>query len=132
MLKKLRRRFITVAMAAFSVIIVLLLFIIQVSNYHNITKKQDYLIQIMLQNPAPKSPSYTIPILEYDGIFTLSLRYSLCFFTVQTNTNNEVIQIFQEPTTLISEEDAINYATHALSSTRTKGYHKQYSENAGC
>ena len=126
MLKKLRRRFIAVVMVVFSVIIVLLLFLIQVSNYHNITKKQDYFIQIILQNPAPKTPSYTIPILEYDGHFTLSLRHSLRFFTVQTNTSNEVIKLFQEPDILISEEDAINYTAHVLSGKRTSGYYNDY------
>ena len=112
-------------LAAFSVVIVLLLFIIQVSNYHSITARQDNVIQMMLRNPSFVS-SGRFPILEYDGYFTLSIHYSLRFFTVQINNNHEIMQMFQEPTTLISEEDAINYATHVLNSKRTKGYHNHY------
>ena len=125
MLKKLRKRFIAVAMAAFSVVIVLLLFIITVSNYRNITTRQDNIIQIMQRNPSYIS-SGRFPIIEYDGLFTLFYQYSLRFFIVKTNSNHEIMQISQEPATLISEEDAINYATHVLNSNQIKGYHNQY------
>ena len=125
MLKKLRRRFIAVAMAVFSAIIVLLLLIIQVSNYHNITARQDNVIQLMLRNPSFIS-SGRVPILEYDGYFTLSLHYSLRFFTVQINNDQEIMQMFQEPATLISEKEALNYTAHVLSNKRTKGYYNHY------
>ena len=125
MLKKLRKRFIAVAMAAFSTVIIVLVCIIQVSNYHSITAKQDVILQMMQKDPNIVSFG-RVPILEYDGYFRLSFVHNIRFFIVKINNDDEIKQILQEPATLISEEDAISYATHALSSTRTKGYHKQY------
>ena len=129
MLKKLRRRFIAVAMAAFSAVVIVLLGVIQVSNYHSITAKQDTILQIMhrdYDNPNSTISFGRFPILEYDGLFKLSHIQTIRFFIVKTNSKQEIKKINQEPATLISEEDAINYTTHVLSSNRTKGYHKQY------
>ena len=125
MLKQLRRRFIAVAMAAFSVVVIVLLGIIQISNYHSITAKQDNIIQ-MMQKDANFISLGRFPILEYDGYFKLSYYQTICFFIVQINNNHELIQIKQEPATLISEKDAITYATHVLNTNQPKGYYKQY------
>lgn len=129
MLKKLRRRFIAVAMVAFSAVVIVLLGVIQVSNYHSITAKQDTILQIMhrdLDNPNSTISFGRFPILEYDGLFQLSHIQTIRFFIVKTNSKQEIKKINQEPATLISEKDAINYTTHVLSRNRTKGYYKQY------
>ena len=125
MLKKLRRRFIAVAMLAFSVVIIVLLGVIQVSNYHSITAKQDNIIQ-MMQQDANFISLGRFPILEYDGYFKLSYYQTIRFFIVQINNNHELMKLNQEPATLISEKDAINYTTHVLNTKQTKGYYKQY------
>lgn len=143
MLKKLRWRFITVAMIAFSAVIIVLLFIINISTYCNITRQQNETLQMLTkmelekkkpvlpQSPqVPQSPqssqSSKPPRPKFHDDFSPEFQYMLRFFAVYTNAENEVVKVNQDNIASISKEDAIGYADDVLQQGRTNGYYNHY------
>ena len=85
MLKKLRWRFITVAMIAFSTVIIALLLIINISTYSSITHQQDETLQLLTKmetdRKVPFSPDgFPTPPSHRD--FSSEFQYMIRFFAV--------------------------------------------------
>ncbi len=124
MLKKMRKRFILAAMAAFSAVVIGLLCIVNIWNYREVTKRQDETIQTILNfenNSQPDSP----PPMAF-GNFSEEVKYMIRFFAVSCDTNGEVIHIRRDYIASVSDEDATGYAHHILTKDRTSGYYRGY------
>ena len=138
MLKKMRRRFIVSAMAAFCAVILLLLCVINVWNYHNVAAQQDRtLSQLAMADARPADPSETAdhgeppekkdaaPLADH-GAFSPEVPYTFRYFSVSYDTNGALESIDQDFIASISSDDAQDFAAHALSTGRTSGYYQGY------
>lgn len=129
MLKKLRWRFITVAMIAFSTVIIALLLIINISTYSSITHQQDDTLQMLAKmetaKKIPFSPDF-FPIPPSHRDFSPEFQYMLRFFAVYMNDRNEIVNVNQDNIASISKEDAASYASHVTNISRTSGYYNNY------
>ncbi|MGN0466871.1 MAG: sensor histidine kinase [Lachnospiraceae bacterium] len=129
MLKKLRWRFITVAMAAFSTVIISLLLIVNISTYYSITKQLNETLQMLTKMKTEKPipfPAGTSPPPEFHRDFSPEFQYMLRFFAVYTNDKNEIVKINQDYIASVSKDDAINYAEYVLRRKSTSGYYNNY------
>lgn len=129
MLKKLRRRFIAVAMIAFTTVILVLFFIINISTYWSITRQQDETLQMIMTMEKDKvtafSPgSFAPPKRPRD--FSPEFPYMLRFFAVYTNEEGEIVRFNKDYIASVTKDDAKNYATQVLDRNRTEGYYQHY------
>lgn len=129
MLKKLRWRFIIVAMIAFSTVIIALLLIINIATYNSITHQQNKTLQMLTKmetdKKIPFSPDgFLTPPSHRD--FSPEFQYMLRFFAVYINGRNEVVKVNQDYIASISKEDAASYANHVTNNRRTSGYYNNY------
>ena len=129
MLKKLRWRFITVAMIAFSTVMIVLLLIINIATYSNITHQLDETLHMLskmeTEYKIPVSPG-NFPTPPSNRDFSPEFQYMLRFFAVYINEQNEVIKVNQDYIASISKEVAANYANQAISNNQTSGYYNSY------
>ena len=85
MLKKMRWRFIGSAMAAITAVVVVLLFVLNIGNYRNITRQQDEALDRLLEIEsldAPFSDGRGAPPFDDWMHFSPEVQYSLRFFSV--------------------------------------------------
>ena len=129
MLKKMRWRFIGSAMAAISSVVVVLLFVLNIGNYRNITRQQDEALDRLLKiesMDAPFSDGRGAPPFDDWMHFSPEVQYSLRFFSVHCTHGGEIQTINQDYVASVSETDAESYARAALSSGKTRGYKDGY------
>ena len=129
MLKRMRWRFIGSAMAAISAVVVVLLFVLNIGNYRNITRQQDEALDRLLKIEsldAPFSDGRGAPPFDDWMHFSPEVQYSLRFFSVHCTHGGEIQAINQDYVASVSETDAESYARAALSSGKTRGYKDGY------
>ncbi len=115
-------------MAAIAAVILMLLCIINVWNYHSITSQQDEtLLRIMERDslkkqefPGKKDPGKGGPH------FSAEVQYSFRFFSVHYDADGEFQRVDQEHIASLTEEDEKAYAQTALNSGKTSGYEFGY------
>ena len=138
MLKKMRRRFIVSAMAAFCAVILLLLCVVNVWNYHNVAAQQDRtLSQLATADARPNEPSEiadhgeppekkdAAPLADH-GAFSPEVPYTFRYFSVSYDADGTLSSIGQDFIASISSDDAQSFAEHALSTGRANGYYQGY------
>lgn len=125
MLKKMRHRFITAAMAAFVSVIIILLCIINIWNYNKITDMQDKTIQTItsLENER-KNPEIKPPVPF--GDMSDEVQYMMRFFIVKLNPKNEIEDIHLDFIASVSENESAEYAEYILKKGNNKGFYKGY------
>ena len=129
MLKRMRWRFIGSAMAAISAVVVVLLFVLNIGNYRNITRQQDEALDRLLEvesMDAPFSDGRGAPPFDGWMHFSPEVQYSLRFFSVHCTPDGEIQEINQDYVASVSETDAESYAHAALASGKTRGYEDGY------
>ena len=129
MLKKMRWRFIGSAMAAITAVVVVLLFVLNIGNYRNITRQQDEALDRLLEIEsldAPFSGGTGAPPFDDWMHFSPEVQYSLRFFSVHCSHDGEIQKINQDYVASVSETDAESYAHAALVSGKTRGYESGY------
>lgn len=127
MLKKIQRRFIVAAMAAFSTVMLLIIAGINMANYCRTTSMQDYLVGELLLHeqtdpakPAPPPLMGEIPGRDSEAAFMTR------FFTVHCDADGKVREVLREYISTVDEETAKAYAQDVLSRGREKGYYENY------
>lgn len=129
MLKKLRRRFIGAAMAAFTSVVLVLLCVVNLWNYGNVTRQQDDTLKMLSRfekegKPPISAPEGNIPApLKH---FSPEVRYMMRFFVVYCDANGVVLRINQDNIASVSKEEAITFVRHVQQSDRTSGYYEGY------
>lgn len=125
MLKKLRRRFIGAAMAAFTAVVIALVCAVNFVNFRGVAAQQDDALQ-RLRSAQPLPDDRGAPPLDDWKPFSPEVRYSLRFFTVRFGADGGVTQVNQDFIASVSRSDAEEYARAALASGKTRGYERGY------
>lgn len=124
MLKKLRWKFILVAMASLFIILLTLFVGINVSNYHIVTSTQDDTLHALAdtRNRVPMDP----PGRPFGAEPSPEERYMTRFFIIRCDQNGTVLTISMDFIASVTDEDARTYAAAVFSKGKTAGYYGDY------
>lgn len=128
MLKKMRRRFIGAAMAAFAAVILTLLCIINLWNRSTVTRQLDDTLQRLseMELSALRPQQKDLPPLMGGDRFSPEVQYMLRFFSVTCGSDGRIRSINQDFIASISQQDAARYAAAVLAQGQEKGYYNGY------
>lgn len=128
MLKKIRRRFILAAMAAFGAVMLVIIVGINVANYYRTASMQDHQIGKLMEREKrarvepqmPPPPIKGIPGAGPEAEFTTR------FFAVHCDRNGNVKAVARDHISSVDEERAEAYTRAVLSKKRERGYYGDY------
>lgn len=129
MLKRIQRRFVLAAMAAFGTVMLLIIVGINAANYYRTAFMQDRLAEELLleheqaafpRQEAPPLPDRGIPGRDPEAAFMTR------FFTVRCDADGRVRAISRDYISSVDEEEAKRYAQTVLAKGREKGYYGSY------
>lgn len=128
MLKRLQRRFILSAMAAFGTVMLVIVIGINAANYFRTASMQDDMIRNILEYEqrglkepkAPPAPMRDMPGGGPEAEFTIR------FFSVRCDADGTIKFISREHISSVDEETAEIYTETILSKGRDKGYYGDY------
>ena len=130
MLKKLRWRFIASAMAAFTVVVAVLVGGMNLWNYHINTQRQDEALQricdMALAPPFQKEDKRDFPMPGPFGGHSQEFRYMLRFFSVRCNADGVATDTDREFIASVSSENAARWGETIARSGKTSGYFHGY------
>lgn len=128
MLKKIQRRFILAAMAAFGTVTLLIIVGINAANYYRTTAMQDGLAEALLsheQTIPAKRQAPPPPLGEMEGRDPEE-AFMTRFFTVHCDTDGRIRAASRDYISSVDEVTAEAYAQAVLSKGREKGYYEGY------
>lgn len=128
MLKKIQRRFILAAMAAFGTVMLLIIVGINAANYYRTTSMQDRLAgdllsheqTVLSKRETPPPPGRDRGRRDPEAAFTTR------FFTVHCDADGRVRAVSRDYISSVDEETAEAYAQAVLSKGRERGYYETY------
>lgn len=128
MLKKIQRRFILAAMAAFGVVMFALIAGINVANYYRTTSMQDQLARNLLLHEMkvftqPKTPPPPIEDIPGGGP---EAEFTTRFFAVHCDTEGNIKAMSRDYISSVDEEAAREYTKAVLLKGKGKGYYGDY------
>ncbi len=124
MLKKMRWRFIFVAMIAFFMVIFSLSCFVNIWNYVSVTKDQDAILERLYEAQLEGIPDDRKPPIESIDKYSNEVPYMIRFFSVEYKEDN--VQVYQDYIASLSNDDALEYASNIKESHHTSGYYKGY------
>ncbi|MCO7137078.1 HAMP domain-containing histidine kinase [[Clostridium] leptum] len=133
MIKTLQRKFVVTAMIAITVLLLFLIGVINVLNYMQVHEQSSHTLSLLTSNdgmfPKPNSdrpmePPKSFLTPPFDEDTALSTRY----FIVRTDPQNQIRFVDVEHIASVTEDDAAEYASTALSAGQEEGKvdHFQY------
>lgn len=126
MLKKMRRRFILAAMAAFVTVVVTLLCIINMRNYRVVSDQLDEaLVQLVKAGRLDARGPLERRVENADDI-PEEVVYLFRFFSVDYDTDGNITGVNQKLIPFISQEQAEAFSAAVLSGGKAHGYYKGY------
>lgn len=128
MLKRIQRRFVSAAMAAFGTVMLLIIVGINAANYYRTAFMQDRLAEALLEHEqtafsrqeAPPPPDRGIPGRDPEEAFMTR------FFTVRCDADGRARAVSRDYISSVDEEEAERYAQAVLAKRREKGYYGSY------
>lgn len=128
MLKKIQRRFILAAMAAFGTVMLLIIVGINAANYYRTTSMQDHLTAALLSNEQthPGKPQAPPPPVGDMRGRNPEAAFMTRFFTVHCDVDGRAREVLRDYISSVDEKTAKTYAQAVLSKGREKGYYKDY------
>lgn len=128
MLKKMQRRFIAAAMAAFGTVMLVLVTVINVVNYCQTAARQDDLAENLLRHErrvltdrrTPPPPLTDMPGGGPEAEFTTR------FFVMRCGLDGEIEVVSKEHIASVDEETAKGYTAAVLEKGKEKGYYGDY------
>ena len=129
MLKKMQRRFILAAMAAFGCVMLILTMGINLINYFQIAASQDAILdQIYEYNKSVNQhPNMTLPpISEMDWPDGEEAGFAMRFFSVSCDNAGNILSFDDCYISSVDEQTAQEYAKEVIRQTSLRGYHKDY------
>ena len=127
MLTKMRRRFIASAMAAMGAVTLVLLVAINLWNYNITTNRLDDTINSLIttgKNPYSGSSNFTLPDIFSDN--SPESKYMTRYFAVVYDSDGDAVRVFSDYIATVSAQEALYYASDALSSGHAQGYYGDY------
>ena len=127
MLKKMRRRFIGAAMAAFFAVTLLLLLTVNLWNYNITTDRLDSTLDAMsVWGGAAAYGDADDPLSGIFGDRSPEARYMTRYFWVQLDTEQKTVRVFSDYIASVSAEQAADYAVSVARSGEERGYRGEY------
>ena len=126
MLKKMRRRFILAAMAAFVTVVVTLLCFINTRNYRFVSQQLDDALSRIAEVDRMGLPQPEKELLGNRNDFPKEVTYLFRYFSVAYDLGGNATGVDQRFGASISREQAEQFAAEVLSSGKTHGYYRDY------
>ncbi len=146
MLKKMQRRFVGAAMAAFTAVILVLFCVVNAGNYRSVASQQDDTLSQLLALGSQSAPTNgetppdkpdgevgaalpdNVPVPRIDGgkNFSPEVPYMFRYFSVRYDADGTLAQVDQDFIASISRGEAEAYAADVLALSRQHGYYKGY------
>lgn len=146
MLKKMQRRFVGAAMAAFTAVILVLFCVVNAGNYRSVASQQDDTLSQLLALGSQSAPTNgetppdkpdgevgaalpdNVPVPRIDGgkNFSPEVPYMFRYFSVRYDADGQLSQVDQDFIASISRDEAETYAADVLALSRQHGYYKGY------
>ena len=132
-------RFAGAAMAAITLVVLVLLCFLNVWNYRSVVSQLDRTLEILAEADG-RWPGAAVLQMEppfWGGAEPVSgeTPYMIRFFSAHYDQNGSLTGVYHEYIASVSEEEAVAYAGHALDTGRERGFYEGYrylvSENAG-
>lgn len=125
MLKKLRHKFIAVAMVSIFIVLLVIMGTINIVAFSNLNSRVDDVIEVLSQNggmfPKPDKNPFK---LRRD--MSPETPYETRFFTVFLNKNNEIKAVNTGFIAAVSTDTAIEYANRIIESRKEQGFINDY------
>lgn len=125
MLKKMRWRFIMVAMIAFFAVIFSLSCFVNIWNYKSTTASQDNILESLYNAQLEGLPQDDMPPIENIDKYSKEVPYMIRFFSVEYDNDGNT-NLYQDYIASLSNDDALEYGETIKESNNTKGYYKGY------
>lgn len=125
MLKKMRWRFIMVAMIAFFAVIFSLSCFVNIWNYKSTTASQDNILESLYNAQLEGLPQDNMPPIENIDKYSKEVPYMIRFFSVEYDNDGNT-NLYQDYIASLSNDDALEYGETIKESNNTKGYYKGY------
>lgn len=126
MIKKLQRKFITIAMMSLMLVMVIVVGSINIINFYQMNHRINGAIRILSENNGkfPKFDRKKPPQKKPDFGFQMNEEtpFETRYFTVNVNTDGTIKQIDTSHIAAVASGDARNFATKVLSSGNNSGY----------
>lgn len=131
MIKRLRIRFIAVAMLSITLVLVTILGVIGFQNYRTITRRADQTLGI-LQDNGGRFPHNPLPAAnEAKKGLSPEAPFESRYFTVLLTGTGEVLRVNTEQIAAVGSAEAQSYAEELFADGKTKGYTGCYRYLAG-
>lgn len=129
MVKRLRKRFVFITMFAVIVVLSIIIFSINIVNFHNVSKFSDNVLTFLAANDGrfPAHDEKDHEKIEFKEGLTNETPFETRFFTIKYNQKGEIEKVDLGRIAAIGDESsAVELAKQVLSSNKTKGYKDIY------
>lgn len=126
MLKKMRRRFVLAAMAAFVTVVVTLLCIVNMRNYRVVSRQMDDFLARIAEVDRLGIPQPERELFGNRDDLPEEVTYLFRYFSVAYDLGGNATEVDQKFGVSISQEQAEQFAAAVLSGGKTRGYYQNY------
>lgn len=124
MIKKLRRKFIIIAMSSVAVVLFLIIGIVNIVNYVQVNKKSDNVIAMLVEGEGQFPSAPPLPD-KWHGI-SPETPFETRFFTATVDGDGNVAFLDLRRIAALSESDARKYVRSVLDSGKKSGMYKDF------
>lgn len=130
MIKKLRRKFVTVAMCSVIAVLAVIIGIINAAGFYNLSQKTDETLAVLSENggvfPKPEKGNKAggKPLGPHG--MSPEAPYETRYFSVLFSGSGEIISVNTGSIAAISTEEAMEYARQVYRSGKTSGFYSDY------
>ncbi len=130
MIKKLRRKFILIAMGSTFLVVALLMSVINIVNIYQIEKRTDGLLNVISESggtiPDYKQDKFEHISNEFGTQINEETSFETRYFTIGTNAHDQIVSIYTGHIAAVSPDEAKRFAQTVIDSNKEKGYIKNY------
>lgn len=125
MIKKLQIKFVAITMLATTIVICSIYGVITIENYRTTNHQIDGLIDLIVENDG-SMPEYNERRDEADDFITKETQYSTRYFTININSENEIIETDMQYIASVTQEDVGKIVNDVLAEDKTTGFYENY------
>lgn len=125
MIESLKKRFVTISMAALTIVMITISLIIMMVTYFTINSNIDNLADFIMANDGEFPQKIFVSGQDIGFDFSEESRFETRYFTLKYK-NDELIYVNLDSIAEISYEEAITYADTVMNMNRNRGYYEQY------
>ena len=129
MIKKLRRRFIMIAMFSITLVLTTLVLIINIGSYLDTMRNLDHRLMILKENNGyfPKvMPNKPGKSFMFPGYTSEETPFDTRYFTVQLKLDGKVIMVNTGRIASVKTKEAVTLAQNLLKEKKSEGFYEMY------